>query len=118
VELTVGRHAADDGAGVDPIIEAALRRRPEFGTSGEPRHAPRLTRADGDGGPGEGGLGWPGDPSDGDGTGLGWPTDLVRGGATDGEQPALTLAEDQRPARRRGWRRLFGGSSADRSTAA
>jgi hypothetical protein len=115
VELTVGRHAADDGADVDPIIAAALRRGPATGAPGQARHAPRLAGGDDDGGQGEGGLGWPGDP--GEGTGLGWPTDRVSDGPSEGDQPAVTEPEVPRPPRRRGWRRLF-GSPSDRSTAA
>ena len=112
----MGRHAADDGAGVDPIVASALQQRGTSTAPGSARHAPRLARADAGTGPGEGGLGWPGEP--GDGTGLGWPGDRVTGRAAAGEQPAATLLDDGRPARRRGWRRLFGGAPADRSTAA
>jgi hypothetical protein len=103
VELTVGRHTAGDGAGVDPIVAAALSRRP---ASAEPRHGSRrLTAADS-----EGGLGWPGDPADG--TGLGWPADLrtTTQAADAPAQAAVALVAEDVPARRRGgWRRLFGG---------
>jgi hypothetical protein len=115
VELTVGRHAADDGADVDPIVAAALRRRTAPDAPGPARHAPQAARADGDAGPGEGGLGWPGEP--GDGTGLGWPADPLSGGPAEGDASAVTGHEVARPARRRGWRRFF-GAQADRSTAA
>ncbi|WP_222194353.1 hypothetical protein [Modestobacter italicus] len=100
----MGRHAADDGAGVHPLVAAALQQRPTADTPEEPRHlagAPRA--ADGQ----QGGLGWPGEP--GDGTGLGWPAGTE--GATDSaaDQPADS---EPRPARRKlGWRRLFGGGT-------
>ena len=104
MQLTVGRHAADEGAGVDPIVAAALRRRPPSTEPATPRHdlefRQRLLSAAG----GEGGLGWPGDA--GDGTGLGWPVDQA-GSAHGG---ALVAAAE--PERRRGWRRLFGSSAA------
>ena len=105
MELTVGRHTAGDGAGVDPIVAAALGRRP---ASTEPRHGQgsrRLTAADS-----EGGLGWPGDPADG--TGLGWPGDLrtAMDAVSTADQGAVALVTEDAPARRRGgWRRLFGG---------
>jgi hypothetical protein len=95
--FTVGKHSADDGAGVDPFVAAALAQRPAPVEPAAPRHAPGLVPvgADGTGG----GLGWPGDPADG--TGLGWP-------ARDSDEA------EQRPARRRGgWRRLFGGARQD-----
>lgn len=108
MELTVGRHTAGDGAGVDPIVAAALSRRP---AAAEPRHeSRRLTAADS-----EGGLGWPGDPADG--TGLGWPGDLrtAAHAADIPAQAAVALVPEAEPAengparRRGGWRRLFGG---------
>ena len=102
---TVGRHSADDGAGVDPFVAAALAQRPAPAEPAAPRHAPGLVPvgADGTGG----GLGWPGDPADG--TGLGWP---ARG--TDAADAAV-----DRPVRRRGgWRRLFGGAPRQDSSAA
>ena len=99
----MGRHAAGDGTGVDPIVAAALRLRPSEPADATPRHGagPRL-----DGTDGEGGLGWPGEP--GEGTGLGWPVDLLDS-AAEHQGPALATATVQAPARRRqGWRRLFG----------
>jgi hypothetical protein len=103
----VGRHTAGEGAGVDPIVAAALRRQPSSAEPATPRHGlePRqrqLTAADG-----EGGLGWPGEP--GNGTGLGWPVDLD--GPADRE-PRIPLGSAAGPERRRGWRRLFGSSAA------
>jgi len=98
----VGRHAADDGAAVDPIIEAALRHRSPAGTA-DPRHAPRAATGDD-----EGGLGWPGEPADG--TGLGWPTgSAVDTGTPIADAPSLP-APGQPAVRRRGWRRLFGSA--------
>jgi hypothetical protein len=109
VEFTVGRHTAGDGAGVDPIVAAALRRRPTSVELGAPRHGPEsrrhLTGVDG-----EGGLGWPGEPHTG--TGLGWPVDLVPAAAPAVAEPAATLVTDEAPVRRRlGWRRIFGGGA-------
>ena len=102
----MGRHSADDGAGVDPFVAAALAQRPAAAEPAEPRHAPGSTPAAADGSPG--GLGWPGDPADG--SGLGWPS-------RDAEAAVEADAAD-RPARRRGgWRRLFGGARQDSSAA-
>jgi hypothetical protein len=97
---TVGKHSADDGAGVDPVVAAALAQRPSPAEPAEPRHAPGLVPVAADG---TGGLGWPGDPADGGG--LGWPA-----------RDADAVPAD-RPVRRRGWRRLFGAARQD-STAA
>jgi hypothetical protein len=103
VEFTVGRHAAGDGTGVDPIVAAALLRRPSAEEVGASRHSPDsrpLASTDGEG------LGWPGEP--GDGTGLGWPVDVHH------PAPADVPREAEQPvARRRGWRRLFGGGRPD-----
>ena len=101
----MGRHSADDGAGVDPVVAAALAQRPSPAAPAEPRHATGLVPVGADG---TGGLGWPGDPADGNG--LGWP-------ARDGDAAADAVPVD-RPARRRGWRRLFGGAARQDSTAA
>ena len=99
----MGKHSADDGAGVDPFVAAALVQRPPSAEPAEPRHAPGLAPVDADGS----GLGRPGDPADG--SGLGWP-------AREGEAAATTDAS--RPARRPGvWRRLFGGTGQDSSAA-
>ena len=103
----MGRHSADDGAGVDPLVAAALAQRPAPAEPAEPRHAPGLAPVAADG---SGGLGWPGDPADG--TGLGWPPR-----DTDASGEATT--ETGRPARRRGgWRRLFGVAPREDSSAA
>jgi hypothetical protein len=102
--FTVGKHSADDGAGVDPIVASALAHRPAPAEPAAPRHAPGLVPVGADG---TGGLGWPADPADG--TGLGWPAEDAgrAGAATD------------RPARlRAGWRRLFGGAAKQDSSAA
>jgi hypothetical protein len=103
----VGRHLADDGVGVDPIVEAALRRRALTAEPVGPRHgdgeAARLSS-------GEGGLGWPGGPRDG--TGLGWPVDLLTEAVPGGQAPTVSPAAGGSPARRRGWRRLFGSTAA------
>ena len=97
----MGKHSADDGAGVDPVVAAALAQRLSPVEPVVPRHAPGPAPVGADG---TGGLGWPGDPADG--TGLGWPVEDAA--------PA-----DGRPARRRGaWRRLFGGTARQDSSAA
>ena len=124
----MGRHAAADGAGTDPIVAAALARQDT--ESAGTRHA----TADGsdDGG---GALGWPGDTTTGGG--LGWPGSLDRTGTTTGETagdaaadgagdaadhtaridavpavPGVHLSGDAGPPAPRGWRRLFGGTAA------
>jgi hypothetical protein len=76
----MGRHAAADGAGTDPIVAAALAQQQDTGAAAL-RHATAETTAD----PAtESGLGWPGDTTTGGG--LGWP------GSTD------TAADDVRDA--------------------
>jgi hypothetical protein len=97
----MGRHAAADGGAADPIVEAALRGRPE---GNGPRHGSLDPTAST-----EGGLGWPGEPEDG--TGQGWPVDQL---PDDGVQaPAAVLAVAETPAPRRGgWRRLFSSRAA------
>ena len=94
----MGKHSADDGAGVDPFVAAALAQRPASPEPAEGRHAPGLVPVEADGT--SGGLGWPGDPADG--SGLGWPS-------RDAEAAVEADDDEGRPARRRGgWRRLFG----------
>lgn len=90
VEITVGRHAADDVGPVHPLVAAALEAR----QTPPPGAVPASHRQDG----GEGPVGWPGPP--GDGTGLGWPED------TDGqERPAPAEAPSSaRSGRWLGWR--------------
>ncbi|WP_299952470.1 hypothetical protein [uncultured Modestobacter sp.] len=110
----MGRHAAGDGAGVHPLVAAALQQSAAV-EPGEPRHLAGAPRA-ADGEPG--GLGWPGEP--GEGTGLGWPagTEDAAGSAVDQSADAQPGAEP-RPARRKlGWRRLFGGGSPSSDSAA
>ena len=86
----MGRHSALEGASVDPVVAAALARRPADAPAG--RHGD--LRAEGT----ESGLGWPGTSTTHEG--LGWP-----GGISD---EATQAAPDARPPqRRRGWRRLF-----------
>jgi hypothetical protein len=109
VELTVGRHTAGDGVGVDPIVAAALSRRPTSVEPGLPRHGQesrqrRLACVDG-----ESGLGWPGEP--GNGTGLGWPLDLVPESVSTAAEPAAPVADEAPVRRRLGWRRIFGGGA-------
>ena len=86
----MGRHSALEGASVDPVVAAALARRPADAPAG--RHGD--LRAEGT----ESGLGWPGTSTTHEG--LGWPG----GTSSDVDQaPAATGG----PQRRRGWRRLF-----------
>ena len=102
VEFTVGRHAADDEAGVDPIVAAALQDRPAPGAGTHRSDRPAAAEASADG---EGEVGWPGSPRDGEG-GLGWPGKVdARARATPAVAPV---------ARRTGWRRLFGGAEQAR----
>jgi hypothetical protein len=115
-EVTVGRHAAADGVGIDPIVAAALSRRPEAPT-GLPRHGQESRQqpigAAGD----DGGLGWPGDPADG--TDLGWPVELITRPPDADDRPAVAVLTEQAPGpRRSAWRRLFGGGSDDRDSSA
>jgi hypothetical protein len=97
----VGRHLADDGVAVDPIVEAALsRRRALTAEPVGPRHGAAYVSS------GDGGLGWPGEPRDG--SGLGWPVDLLPDAAHSGQAPTATPAAEVSPVRRRtGWRRIF-----------
>jgi hypothetical protein len=94
--LTVGRHAAADGAAVDPVVAAALEHRGD-GTSG-PRHGADRSEVT------ESPVGWPAPdprpagPGEGDAP-VGWP------GSMPQEPPPV-------PAPPRGWRRLFGGGRA------
>ena len=104
----MGRHAADDGAVVHPIVAAALRHRPTAVAPGTARHGSEFRQRELTAADGEGGLGWPGEPADG--TGLGWPADLVTGAGSTEDQP--TLVSDEPPVSRRGWRRIFGSTAA------
>jgi hypothetical protein len=112
VELTVGRHSAGGGVGVDPIVAAALSRRPTLVAVGGPRHCDEPVQRQLTGSEREGALGWPGEPHDG--TGLGWPVDLLSQAPAAGEQRAAALVPDgDAPVRRRlDWRRIFGGGPA------
>ena len=115
----MGRHAAADGAGTDPIVAAALASQPD----GTPtRHAPDAVEVTAQGT--EGDLGWPGDTTTGGG--LGWPgsTDLAPADETPADEapdatarmaavPAVPGTDpDGEPPGPRGWRRLFGGTAA------
>jgi hypothetical protein len=89
----VGRHTADEGASAHPLVAAALEHRAPHGVR---RHGTDPAQE-------QGNLGWPG-PAPGGG-GLGWPVDDSAEDAPAAEEPAP-------PARRRGWRRLFGARAA------
>ena len=133
----MGRHAAADGAGTDPIVAAALASLPD-GAPGT-RHSTADvtagttavdTAVDTAGDGTEGGLGWPGDTTTGGG--LGWPdtTDTAGGVPGDDAGTGDVLRETARmdavpsvpgprgasdedpPTRGRGWRRIFGGTAA------
>ncbi len=104
----MGRHAAADGAGSDPLVASALERRPL--TDGG-AHRPRGEL------PGrEGPVGWPGpDPDDERGGAIGWPGGLPdRPGAEHQVPDERQAAEPESPAseQRRGWRRLLGRQRA------
>ena len=86
----MGRHSALEGAAVDPVVAAALARRPADAPAG--RHGDLHAEVT------ESGLGWPGTSTTHEG--LGWP-----GGTSSEVRPAAAAAEP--PQRRRGWRRLF-----------
>ncbi|MGY1651443.1 hypothetical protein [Geodermatophilus sp. SYSU D01119] len=92
----MGRHAAADGAGTDPIVAAALASQDSAGST--TRHA----TADGSSGGGtdggtESGLGWPGDTTTGGG--LGWPGGLDRAGdASPAGEPVSAPEADERDA--------------------
>jgi hypothetical protein len=117
VELTVGRHAAGEGVGVDPIVAAALGRRPTA-SAGLPRHGQESRRpASNATGGDDGGLGWPGEPADG--SGLGWPDGLLAAPPAGAGDQLTAVPPCEAPVRRRsGWRRLFGGASGERGTSA
>jgi hypothetical protein len=113
VEFTVGRHAAHDGAGVHPIVAAALQRQvPESARArrhGYAQAVGQVAVAEGDQ-VREGGLGWPGKRHDG--TGLGWPVDVRSDAPVPAVPEPLTVVPAQPAKRRLGWRRLFGGAQA------
>ena len=131
----MGRHAAADGAGTDPIVAAALAQQDDGAAA--LRHATADAGAD----PAtERGLGWPGDTTTGGG--LGWPGSLDTAGDTPSGVPGDAGDETTRmdavpavpgprvstedgpaddgtadggvpgPPARRGWRRMFGGTAA------
>ena len=120
----MGRHAAADGAGTDPIVAAALASQDNAGTG--TRHATGDgPTSDATEGGTESGLGWPGDTTTGGG--LGWPdsTDAAPGDDRDVlrettrmdavpavPDPREAPGDDAEPVTRRGWRRLFGGTAA------
>src|SRR3954466_5685860 len=115
-EVTLGRHAAADGVGIDPIVAAALSRRTGAPT-GLPPHGQESRQQPTGAGGDDGGLGWPGDPADG--TGLGWPVELITRPPDADDRPAVAVVTEQPPGpRRSGWRRLFGGSDDRDSSAA
>ncbi|HYO37441.1 MAG TPA: hypothetical protein VER97_15305 [Geodermatophilus sp.] len=137
----MGRHAAADGAGTDPIVAAALAQQDSGSAL---RHATDTTDAtDATDDPAtESGLGWPGDTTTGGG--LGWPGsldtaggDTADGDTADGDEgrgdatadetsrmdavPAVPgprgspedgAEEGAGPPARRGWRWMFGGTAA------
>ena len=104
----MGRHAAADDGGRDPLVASALKRRPV--TDGG-AHRPRTEL------PGrEGPVGWPGpDPDDERGGAIGWPGGLPDGPGAEHPVPAERPAvEPEAPTaeQRRGWRRLLGRQRA------
>ena len=93
----MGRHAAVDGAAVDPLVAAALAQRATGGPTS--RHA----RIGAEGTPGP--VGWPGSTETGGG--LGWP-----GGMGSGDEQRSAEPQPEQPARPRGWCRFFGARAA------
>ena len=89
----MGRHSALEGASVDPVVAAALARRPADAPAG--RHGD--LRAEGT----ESGLGWPGTSTTHEG--LGWPGGM----SAPGSRADVPAESPQTPARPRGWRRFF-----------
>jgi hypothetical protein len=104
--VTVGKHAAADGAPAHPLVAAALARRSAesagaHGTGDRP-------------GAGTGsGLGWP-DPPAPDGGGLGWPgsTSTDAASTEPDAAPAPSGPASAPVTARGGWRRFFRVSSA------
>jgi hypothetical protein len=106
----VGRHAAADGASAHPLVAEALAYRPVDAAGahrGDDAQPDDDARRD-DERPGrEGDPGWPGPPPS-PGGGLGWPGDTTDGAGADGG----SFAEPSPPVARRGWRRFFGVTPA------
>jgi hypothetical protein len=99
-EVTVGKHTAADDSTVDPLVAAALA-----------HHTPGAAQHEGPHRPGEEGeVGWPGDPREGEG--LGWPAEPEQGSVGDGARDRTVEVPSAVPGARRGWRRLFGATSA------
>lgn len=94
----MGRHAAADGAGVDPLVAAALAGR-DHDAAGAHREGAAASGGE---------VGWPAPATPGGG-GLGWPGDLDD---EDGPARGQQRSTEPVPAPRRGWRRLFGMSPA------
>jgi hypothetical protein len=106
----VGKHEADDGSSVHPLIADALTHRPADAGGAHRDGAQRPG--------GEGEVGWPGEgPAEGDG--LGWPVPVRGGpGGQDGgaqdsstEGVAVPAGKPASTSSRRGWRRLLAFSA-------
>ena len=122
----MGKHRAVDGAVVHPIVATAMRRRTGSGAPSRPGiGVPRADHRSA-----EAAVGWPQEPHRGDG--VGWPVEPAEPEPTptgdDGSVLAVLDAaaqgveaapiSDPPPARRSGWRRIFGGGGTGRSTSA
>ena len=90
-DLTVGKHAAPEGAAPHPLVSEALAHRTE-----------RSRGSATEGAASEGEVGWPGPPVP-DGGGLGWPKDVATADSRTVEKPVA-------PVLRGRWRRFFGAS--------
>ncbi|SDN67150.1 hypothetical protein SAMN05660199_00557 [Klenkia soli] len=124
----MGKHSAADGAVVHPIVATAMLRRTGAGAPPRPSiGGPRAGHASAGSA-----VGWPQEPHRGDG--IGWPVEPTGPAAPeptpvgdDGSVLAVLDAAAQGveaapvseppPARRGGWRRIFGGSGGSPSAA-
>jgi len=95
-DLTVGKHAAPEGAAPHPLVSEALAHRTERARGSATEGAAS------EGAASEGEVGWPGPPVP-DGGGLGWPKDVATADSRTVEKPVA-------PVLRGRWRRFFGAS--------
>jgi hypothetical protein len=104
--VTVGKHAAADGASAHPLVAAALAQRSADST-GAHRKGDLPAASTGSG------LGWP-DPPAPDGGGLGWPGSISTDAASAEPEaaPAPSGPASAPATARGGWRRFFRVSSA------
>lgn len=96
----MGKHSAGNDATVHPLVADALARRAGAPAGAHGEHSGSST-------------GWPGPPPSG-GEPIGWPEDAGtrRDTAVEGEQSRTVAPGPTAGGPRRGWRRLFGATSA------